>query len=178
MLQGRNSARTKPPSVSNQEQLGKVPHMKMIMSCSRTGPTLTRPCSTKPLENKRKARVHFADATLHVSRGFSSSSAILPPSLNLHPSKGLVLASQLVLIYPLPLSILPLFPASRAVITLELRTFDQPEQKFFTELLFGFYCASATLLHLRPVFLHVHLNSLHRNSLDSSSLTPSVSCVA
>lgn len=56
---------------------------------------------------------------------------------------------------PFPVPVLLLFPAFRAVITLELETFDQPEQKFFTELLFCFYCASTTLLHLQSAFLHV-----------------------
>lgn len=159
MLQGRNSANTKPPSVSNQEQLpaGKsAAHendYKLQQDRAHSDATLVHEA---PLKQKESARALYRCNTAHVSWGFSSLSAVLPPTLNLYPQRALFSLTAIThLPSPLPVLVLPLFPAFRTVITLEQQTFDQPEQNFFIELLFCFSCVSTTMLHLQPTFLHV-----------------------
>lgn len=111
VLQGRNSARTKTPSVSNQEQLlpGKSAAHEINYELQQDRAHLDATLFHKaPLKLKESARAVCRCNAAHVPWGFSSLSAILPPSLNLYPPKGLGLASQLLLIYPLP-SLFPSF---------------------------------------------------------------------
>lgn len=163
-------------------QLGKGLHTKMIRSCSGTGPTLTRPCSTQPPKTKGK---RTCSSQMRLCTWVVLFVLILPPSLPLfpptilkNPSFGLTAIPHSP--SPLPVPVLPLFPTFRAVITLEPETFDQPEQEFFIELPSCFYCASTTLLYLQPAVPHVKSQQSAQKQQKGPclSITPSFSRVA
>lgn len=155
MLQGRNSARTKPPSVSNKEQLpaGKsAARENDYEQQQHRGHSATTLFHEAPLNQAGSLQMHPCTCVVGIltfgCHPPTRSKACSPKG----PWFGLTARTHLP--SPLPVLVLPLFPTFRGVIALELETFDQPEQKFFTELLFCFNCASTALLHLQPAFLH------------------------
>lgn len=168
-LRGRNSARAKTPSPLTRSscQLGKVRHMKIIISC-RTGQTVLHSGSIQravPLKqtNKITCAVHRRKLAHKPIVGVAGLSAILPSSIYLsvrlfhlvfllndyYSLHSVSLSSSSFFPWSTHTHTHSLFPTFRAVITPELDSFDQPEPNFFfIELLFFTVCvcASITLL--------------------------------